>query len=66
MIKVDLLEKEIDKTTVLYFESRLTDDDSLSELDRLYEILVSSLSKVMVAGGYDNSHKFFIEVHNPS
>ena len=66
MIKVDLLEKEIDKTTVLYFESRTTDDRSLEDLDRLYEILMSNLNRVAVAGGYDNSQKFFIELKNPS
>lgn len=66
VIKVDLLEKEIDKTTVLYFETRTVDDDSLADLDRLYEILMSSLRSKVVAGGYDNSYKFFIELKNPS
>jgi hypothetical protein len=66
VIKVDLLEKEIDKTTILYFESRLVDDESLMDLDKLYEILMSNLNRVVVAAGYDNSQKFFIELKNPS
>ena len=66
MIKVDLLEKEIDKTTVMYFETRTVDEDSLSELDKLYEILMSNLNRVVVAAGYDNSQKFFIELKNTS
>lgn len=65
MIKVEFLEKEIDKTSVIYFESRTTDEDSLADLDRLYELLVSSLRSKVVAGGYDNSAKFFIEIKNP-
>ena len=65
MIKVEYLEKEIDKTTVLYFESRTVDEESLADLDRVYEVLMSSLKRVIVAAGYDNSQKFFIELNNP-
>lgn len=64
MIKVDLLEKEIDNTTVLYFETRTKDEESLQELDKLYEILIANLSRVVVAAGYDNSSKFFVELKN--
>lgn len=66
MIKVEFLEKEIDKTSVMYFESRTIDEESLVELDRLYEILMSALRSKVVAGGYDNSAKFFIEVKLPN
>ena len=65
MIKVEYLEKEIDKTTVLYFESRTVDAESLADLDRVYEVLMSGLKRVIVAAGYDNSQKFFIELNNP-
>lgn len=65
MIKVESLEKEIDKTTVLYFESRTVDEESLADLDRMYEVLMSNLRTRVVAAGYDNSQKFFIELNNP-
>lgn len=64
VIKVDLLEKEIDKTTVIYFESRTIDDNSLTELDKLYELLMSSLRSKVIGAGYDTSAKFFIELKN--
>ena len=66
MIKVEFLEKEIDRTAVIYYESRTTDEESLAELDRLYEVLMSALRSKVVAGGYDNSAKFFIEVKLPT
>lgn len=64
MIKVDLVKKDED-TSVLYFESRTTDEASISELDSLYELLMSALKRNAVSGGYDSSYKFSIELKNP-
>jgi len=66
MIKVEQISKEIDRTMVIYFESRTTDTESLSDLDSIYEVLMSNLRSRIVAGGYDNSSKFFIELKLPS
>lgn len=63
MIKVEFDKRE-DETT-LYFESRTTDEDSLKELDHLYEILMSGLSRTALSGGYDNSTRFSITLNNP-
>ena len=62
MIKVEFLKKE--DSTILYFESRTTDSESLSELDNLYEVLMSAMSRTALGGGYDASNKFSIELNN--
>ena len=63
MIKVEFDRRE-DETT-LFFESRTTDDDSLKELDHLYEILMSGLARTALGGGYDNTARFSITLKNP-
>ena len=63
MIKVEFDKRE-DETT-LFFESRTTDDESLKELDHLYEILMSSMARTALGGGYDCSNKFSIILANP-
>ena len=62
MIKVEFVKKA--NTTVLHFESRTTDDTSLSELDHLYEILMSNMQRTALGGGYDSSSRFSIELKN--
>jgi hypothetical protein len=62
VIKVDYLVKN--DTTTIHFESRTTDEESLSELDHLYEILMSNMQKTALGGGYDSSARFSIILPN--
>lgn len=65
MIKVEMLRKDEEDTTVLFFESRTTDSDSLKELDELYEVIMTATRSTMVKAGYDSSNKFSVEFRNP-
>ena len=60
MIKVDVTKNEKNETATIQFESRTTDQDSLDELDSLYEILMKSMSRTVIKAGYDNSSRFSI------
>jgi chaperonin GroEL (HSP60 family) len=62
MVKVELLKRE--KTSVLFFESRTTDDTAIKELDELYAILMTSLGPSNAKGVYENSSRFSIELKN--
>ena len=64
MIKVEAVKNEAAGTIVLHFESRTTDADSLEELDSLYEVLMSSMKRTVLSGGYDNSSRFSITLNN--
>ena len=63
MIKVEFIRKE-DDTVDLIFESRTVDNDSLAELDYLYEILMRACSHTVLNGGYLNSSRFSITLNN--
>jgi hypothetical protein len=62
VIKVEFTKNE--GTTTLHFESRTTDEDSLTELDHLYEILMFSMQRTSLGGGYDSSTRFSITLNN--
>lgn len=62
MIKVECIEN--DETIKLFFESRTTDNSSLAELDKLYEVLVSNLRLVVLNASYDRSNQFSITLKN--
>jgi hypothetical protein len=66
VIKVETIFNKDKSTTSLHFESRTTDEDSLSELDELFNALMTaSDKKILIGMNYKNTSSFYMEILTP-